>query len=455
MITTIKKSLITKEKSLLRLYSFVPAILSISMKKSKLMYLFVFVLLSMLLATTVYAATDLESSTATDKTSYTEGETIEVALEVANHTGSGATMSFLSGCQMSMEIEPFNENTAEYDSPIYNDQLYPRNCATHLTSIFLDDNKKAIWFRNVEPNTASYPEMPPGKYRVHSYPTGYDDALWTQTSSAYVEFTVVSDQVNAQEADLVNIETLDLSADEITKCTETGGVYDDCSSACPDLGPDEVCIALCVPKCECPEGTVWDDQSGCTNDNSLSTVIEANNTSTFNDIGGHWGESYISSLQNSGIVSGYNDGGFHPDDPINRAEFVKMSLSAASISSDTPTLPDFKFNDLVGWQIDWVYAAWERGVVHGYDEFTFAPANNVTRAEALKIALNTFNMDVPDTSQEYAFPDTIGHWAISYINKAYLEFIVSGRSDGLFYPNDPITRAEAAKVIYSLLAKLP
>ena len=63
-----------------------------------------------------------------------------------------------------------------------------------------------------------------------------------------------------------------------------------------------------------------------------------------------------------------------------------------------------------------------------------------------------FNRQVPDTSDEWAFSDTGNHWAISYINQAYLDFIVTGR-DGLFYPNEPITRAEAAKII-ELISKL-
>jgi hypothetical protein len=171
----------------------------------------------------------------------------------------------------------------------------------------------------------------------------------------------------------------------------------------------------------------------------------------FNDIYEHWAKSYIEKLYDKGLVQGYEDGGFHPDASINRAELVKMALTAAGIQfSDNVDDEDFKFEDLDGWQLSPVYEAWKRGIVQGYDETSFAPAQNITRAEALKVALLAFGADIPQNPDEYTFEDTKDHWASAYINFAYLNFVVAGRPDGLFYPDDPITRAEAAKIISKL-----
>ena len=173
----------------------------------------------------------------------------------------------------------------------------------------------------------------------------------------------------------------------------------------------------------------------------------------FNDIYDHWGLVYILKLFDLRVTKGYEDGGYHPNANINRAEIVKLALAGAEIAvPDTAEVPeDFKFNDLDEWQIPWIYEAWNRGVVQGYDEFTFAPGQNVTRAEALKIALLAFDTDIPDTSDEWSFDDAKDHWASSYINFAFLNYIVAGRADGEFYPNDPITRAEAAKIVSKLI----
>jgi len=172
----------------------------------------------------------------------------------------------------------------------------------------------------------------------------------------------------------------------------------------------------------------------------------------FNDIYDHWAKTYIEKLYDQGVVAGYDDGGFRPDSPINRAELVKMALEAAVLEiSDTQDDENFKFEDLDEWQIPYVYEAWKQGIVQGYSEAAFAPAQNITRAEALKVALLAFGADIPKDTDEYAFDDTQDHWASSYINFAYLNYIVAGRTDGFFYPDDPITRAEASKIISKLI----
>lgn len=172
----------------------------------------------------------------------------------------------------------------------------------------------------------------------------------------------------------------------------------------------------------------------------------------FNDIYEHWAKSYIEKLYDQGVIQGYEDGGFHPDSPINRAELVKLALGAAGIGlSDNINDENFTFEDLDDWQVPAVYEAWKKGIVQGYSETLFSPAQNITRAEALKVALLAFGADISQNSDKYAFEDTKDHWASDYINYAYLNFIVAGRPDGLFYPDDPITRAEAAKIISKLI----
>lgn len=172
----------------------------------------------------------------------------------------------------------------------------------------------------------------------------------------------------------------------------------------------------------------------------------------FNDIYEHWAKVYIQKLNDQGIIFGYEDGGYHPDEPINRAEMVKLALTAAGYELELSVVDEeFLFNDLDDWQIPSVYQAWKNGIVQGYDEYTFDPSKNITRAEALKIALLTFNAEVGEVGENYAFDDIVDHWAAAYINEAYSRYIVAGRADGNFHPNDLITRAEASKIISKLI----
>lgn len=172
----------------------------------------------------------------------------------------------------------------------------------------------------------------------------------------------------------------------------------------------------------------------------------------FNDIYEHWAKVYIQKLSDQGIVSGYDDGSFHPDEQINRAEMVKLTLVAAGYDVEIPIDDEgFLFEDLDDWQKGSVYQAWKNDIVQGYSDTQFSPSQKVTRAEALKIALLAFNVEVGEVGDTYAFDDIIGHWGVPYINEAYSRYIVAGRADGNFYPNDPITRAEASKIISKLI----
>lgn len=62
----------------------------------------------------------------------------------------------------------------------------------------------------------------------------------------------------------------------------------------------------------------------------LVTAITANATAagTFNDINGHWAEETIEKWQDAGIISGYPDGTFKPDNPVTRAELAKVLTTA-------------------------------------------------------------------------------------------------------------------------------
>ena len=59
-----------------------------------------------------------------------------------------------------------------------------------------------------------------------------------------------------------------------------------------------------------------------------SDTAAAVTTTGFSDIKGHWAESSIGSAINQGIVSGYPDGLFHPEDKGTRAELVTMTVKA-------------------------------------------------------------------------------------------------------------------------------
>lgn len=91
-----------------------------------------------------------------------------------------------------------------------------------------------------------------------------------------------------------------------------------------------------------------------------------------------------------GIVDGYDDGTFRPDDSINRAEALKILMLAAApepLSDPFFQVPDFPDVEPDQWFAPYVQLAAEYGIVEGYDDGLFHPERPITRAEAGKIML--------------------------------------------------------------------
>jgi len=86
----------------------------------------------------------------------------------------------------------------------------------------------------------------------------------------------------------------------------------------------------------------------------------------------------------------------------------------------------------------------ESGVLEGYSDGTFKPENTISRAEFLKIAM--FDYDFENAS-EGCFEDVKDEWFEKYVCKAFDLGFVSGYPDGTFRPSDPVSFAEASKII--------
>ena len=95
------------------------------------------------------------------------------------------------------------------------------------------------------------------------------------------------------------------------------------------------------------------------------------------DIKGHWAERYINQIISAGIVKGYENGTFLPDNPVTRAEFSHM-INAALGNTGTTSV---SFNDTP--KSEWYYTdiskALSAGYVAGYSDGSFKPNNPVSR----------------------------------------------------------------------------
>jgi len=162
----------------------------------------------------------------------------------------------------------------------------------------------------------------------------------------------------------------------------------------------------------------------------------------------------IARLADLGIVKGMGGTNlFKPLTKINRAEVLKMALNsfARDISkySFIETLPENfinPFKDIVqgSWFTHYVLTAVEMNIVKGYPDGTFKPEKNVTRAEALKLALESAEIKVPATTYSSLWYMPYKNWAVNHKLYTALNFL----------PHEEITRAEAAYIIAKVIAEV-
>lgn len=172
---------------------------------------------------------------------------------------------------------------------------------------------------------------------------------------------------------------------------------------------------------------------------------------TFTDVpSDFWAMGAIDSLANLQIFAGFPDGTFRPNDDITRAEFAKVAVLAAGLSLIEPATPSFNDVPKEHWAYKYIETAKAAGIVQGYGDGTYRPNNKITRAEIARIIYVAAGF-AADTSGSQ-FPDVPNtHWAFTEIMTCKNKGIVSGYPDNMFRPNNNATRAEAATMLYRWL----
>lgn len=101
-------------------------------------------------------------------------------------------------------------------------------------------------------------------------------------------------------------------------------------------------------------------------------------TTSYSDIkDGAWCCRAVATLTNAGVINGYTDGTFRPNAPITRAELATIIARFAKLDVNTKT-----FSDITGhWAQKNIELAVGNGWINGYEDGTFRPNNNITRAE--------------------------------------------------------------------------
>lgn len=174
---------------------------------------------------------------------------------------------------------------------------------------------------------------------------------------------------------------------------------------------------------------------------------------TFADINSTFAKEYIVKLAGANIINGYEDGTFKPERDASRAEYLKIVLRGMGIDysdADTSKLT-FADVDANSWIAKVVVKATELNMIDSANK-NFRPNDSITRAESMKMLLNAAWIELVDTETS-DFSDVNG-WSAKYVQTAKNLGIVNGQEVNwklVFRPNDSITRAEVAKIVVNTI----
>lgn len=161
-----------------------------------------------------------------------------------------------------------------------------------------------------------------------------------------------------------------------------------------------------------------------------------------------WAFEAIDELMAQGVISGNDDGSFAPNRQLNRAEVSKIIVLATGVDLDVTGGPNFPDVQPDAWYYDYVETMYNNGWINGYPDGMFRPEVGINRAEIAKMVVNAFELD-PDTSGAPHFDDfSSNDWFFTYVETAYNYGLMRGYGDGTFGPADPVTRAQTVKIVY-------
>jgi Tol biopolymer transport system component len=177
----------------------------------------------------------------------------------------------------------------------------------------------------------------------------------------------------------------------------------------------------------------------------------------FSDIWNHWAEQNITDLKKMGIVEGFPDGSFHPNDTLTRVEFAAFLYRAMGFSPSYDLKPFFADVPASYWGFPYVQSLVLKKVVAR--DGNFLPEEPITRMEILQWEVRALGLEEKTSYRSvptlpFSDVNSLSELELKYIATAQDLKLIDGYPDGTLSPNGLATRAEATVLLFRLLANL-
>jgi GH43 family beta-xylosidase len=195
-------------------------------------------------------------------------------------------------------------------------------------------------------------------------------------------------------------------------------------------------------------GSTADDVTGTVPEKPAQAAVPPGSEVKLTDIAGHWANTNIQKLIELGAIEGYPDGTFKPNNSITRAEFVKVLVAALKLQLKA----DKGFADTAShWAKDYIATASAYGIVHGYSDTMFGPDDLISREQMAVMTVNAVKLAMSKDEINFIDKADVSSWAAEAVSTAKKHGIFDGYPDNSFKPAGHATRAEAVTVIMKLI----
>jgi hypothetical protein len=207
-------------------------------------------------------------------------------------------------------------------------------------------------------------------------------------------------------------------------------------------------------------GPVWAEGLAANPTDSTAAPAPGNDRlaqARLSDINGNWAEPFIRGLAEKGILAGYPDGTYRPDNTMTRAEFAAVLNKA--FPELQPTRPGTTFRDVRSnyWASQVIQRAYRSGFMAGFPNGTFGPQQNLVRIQALTSFMNGFrltsekNPNLAEFFSDSADVPGYGRDPLMAATERCVAVSVNYPNGKVFGPNVAATRADVAAILYQTL----
>lgn len=168
------------------------------------------------------------------------------------------------------------------------------------------------------------------------------------------------------------------------------------------------------------------------------------------DIDSHWAQKEIQYFIDKGFIVGYEDGTFRPDKTVTRAEFVRIvNMAFGFTDAENIKFKDVRAND---WYYKDVAIGVKAGVISGYGDNTFRPNNNITREETASIIVRLAKLTYDNNHANQTYSDiSKTSFYNGQLGAVTSTGVMKGVTDKLFAPTSLETRGDTAYSLYNAL----